>query len=437
MNRRYRGTRVFALCTVAVLTVAACGSSKKSSNTSQSPVSSGATQTTSGSAGTTTAAATSATSATTKGGASTTAAAAAGTSATTAGGAGTATAGDPLAQAKAATAQAIKSTNRHVDPTSRPAAKDKHVVVISSGEASLSSSIPSDAAVEAAKALGWKADLYDAKLNPANYGPLIRQAIAAGANGIVLDAIDCQAAKAPLQEAKAKGIVITSIYAFDCSDPLAGAEAKGLYDANVNFAGAEPGKLSESYGKDQANYVIANSENKAKVIVLEDDEFVVLKYTYKGFTDQIKASGGAEVVSTLQFTVADLASNLTAKVQAELLKHPDATWIKSPYTAATLAGVIPGLGDKAGKIKVMGGEGFQPELDLVRTGKIAAVNVISSDWTGWASIDAMNSVFNKTPTVDSGIGWTIVDKDHGLPASGNFIPAVDFKAEFKKAWGVA
>jgi ribose transport system substrate-binding protein len=49
----------------------------------------------------------------------------------------------------------------------------------------------------------------------------------------------------------------------------------------------------------------------------------------------------------------------------------------------------------------------------------------------------MNSLFRKEAPVDSGIGWTIADRTHNLPASGEFIPPVDFKTEFRKAWGVS
>ena len=49
----------------------------------------------------------------------------------------------------------------------------------------------------------------------------------------------------------------------------------------------------------------------------------------------------------------------------------------------------------------------------------------------------MNSVFLGQKPVDSGIGWTMVDAEHGLPASGEFVPPVDFKAEYQKAWGVS
>ena len=63
----------------------------------------------------------------------------------------------------------------------------------------------------------------------------------------------------------------------------------------------------------------------------------------------------------------------------------------------------------------MGGEGFADELDLIRSGKITAANVISSEWVGWAAVDTMNSVFLNQPPADSGIGWTMVDATHNLP----------------------
>jgi ribose transport system substrate-binding protein len=358
----------------------------------------------------------------------------------TTGGTTAATGGGGLQAATAATAEAEKGTSRPVDSTSRPAAKGKHVVVISSGQASISSQVPSDAAVAAAKAIGWQVDLYDAKLNPANFAPLLRQAVAAGADGIVLDAIDCQTVQQPLQEAKAKGIVVVPIYAFDCNDAHAGNAPQGLFSGVVNFgpkAAANVDAFTESYGADQANYIIAASQNKAKIIAIQDPEFTVLYYTLAGFTKAIEASGGSQIVDVLNITTTDLLSNqLVPKIQAELLRHPEANWIKSPFTYATTLGIVPALGSKAGQIKVMGGEGFAPELDLMRQGKISAANIISSEWTGWASIDTINSLFRKEQTVDSGIGWTIADSTHNLPPAGEFVPPIDFKSQFKKAWGV-
>jgi ribose transport system substrate-binding protein len=363
----------------------------------------------------------------------------AGSSATTVAGA-TATTIDPLTKAQASTALAEKGTYRNVDPTSRPAVKGKHIVVISAGESSISSQVPSDAAEAAAKAIGWQVQLYDAKLNPANWAPLVRQAIAAHADGIVLNAVDCDQVQQPLQEAKAAGIVVIPIYAFDCTDAHAGNESTNLFSANINYGprAANIDAFTESYGADQANYIIAASHNAAKIIAIQDPEFTVLYYTLKGFADTIAASGGSKIVDTLNVTQSDLLSGkLPALIEAELLRFPDATWIKSPYTYVTTLGISAALASKpAGSINVMGGEGFQPELDLIRKGVVTAANVISSEWTGWASIDTMNSAFSSQKPADSGIGWQIADKTT-IPPSGPMNPTVDFKSEYLKAWGVS
>jgi ribose transport system substrate-binding protein len=347
---------------------------------------------------------------------------------------------DQPAKAEAATQEAFKGTNRDVASTPRAAVKGKSIVVISAGQAASSSSVPSNGAVAAAKAIGWNVDLYDAKLDPSNYAPLVRQAIAAGVNGIVLDAIDCNTVKQPLEEAKAKGIAIVGIYAFDCTDSQAGGGDEALFSANINYGAkaVDPDAFAGVYGADQANYIIADSQNKAKIIAVQDPEFTVLYWTLKGFSDTIEASGGSQIVSTLEVTVADLSSGqIVPKIQAEILKHPEATWIKSPYTYVTTIGIAPALGANPNKIKVMGSEGFADELDLIRNGKITAANIISSEWVGWASIDTMNSFFLGQEPADSGIGWVMVDKDHNLPPSGEFVPPVDFQAQYKAAWGVS
>ena len=113
--------------------------------------------------------------------------------------------------------------------------------------------------------------------------------------------------------------------------------------------------------------------------------------------------------------------------------------MKSPYTSATLLGIAPAVvqSGRASKIYVMGGEGFAPELDLLRAGQgVNAVNIAPSDWTAWAAVDTMNSLFIGKPASESGLGWQLVDKTHNLPPSGAFVPTVDFKAAYKKAWGV-
>ena len=343
------------------------------------------------------------------------------------------------AAAKAELPKLYAGTSTAVNTTPRPAAKNKSVFIISAGQASISSSIPADAAQAAAQAAGWKATILDGKLEPSTYGGLVDQAIADGANGIILDAVDCNQVKGPLEQAKAKHIAVVPIYAYDCNDPTEDA-GPALFSAvpnTNNLPDKDLGAFAESYGRGQADYVIAASKNKARVLVLNDPEFTVLKYTTAGFDDQIAHSGGSKVVATLNFLAADLGSKLQQEIQAELLKYPSINWIKSPYTYATELGVVPALASQPkGKYDVMGGEGFQPELAGIASGSVTGAMAISSEWVAWAAVDAMNSVFTHRPTYPSGIGWELVDKAHNLPANGELVPKVNFEAAYEKAWGV-
>jgi ribose transport system substrate-binding protein len=341
-----------------------------------------------------------------------------------------------------ALAAVYKGTLADPDSASRPAVKGKKIVIISSGQASISSSIPVNAAEAAAKALGWSVTVYDSQLNPANAPGLVRQAINSGAQGIVLDAIDCAGVKAPLEEAKAKGITVVPIYAYDCNDPFAGKGSQPLFSSSVNYgadASKNLGAFAEKYGFAQAQAVIAATSSKAKVVFFNDDTTTVLHYTGKGFLDGMKTCATCSVVANVQFTGLDLGPTLQQKAASILLQHPEANAVKSPYTAATLLSIAPAItqSGRASKLFVMGGEGFQPELDLLRNHQgVDAVMIAPSDWTGWAAVDTMNSLFaGKTPAF-SGLGWQLVDRTHNLPASGAFVPTVDFKGLYKKAWGV-
>ncbi|HEX5588584.1 MAG TPA: substrate-binding domain-containing protein [Acidimicrobiia bacterium] len=340
--------------------------------------------------------------------------------------------------ASRATDRALRGRSTPVDPTPRPAVPGKHVVVISAGQASSTAKVGVDAAVAAAKAIGWQVDVYDAELNPANYAPLVRQAIAAGVDGIILGAIDCQAVAGPLREARAAKISVVAGGAFDCDDPHGGGAKRGLFSAPVNLEplASDPAAFARGYGADQASYIVHASDNAAKILVLQDPEFTTLFYTDDGFRKQIARSHGSEIVSTLEITTADFTNGrLVPKIQAELLRHPEVTWIKSPFTFATTLGIIPALGANPDHIDVMGGEGLEPELDLLRDGKITAVNVFPSEWLGWAAVDTLNSVFRGEAPVASGVGWMLADADHNLPPSGPARSRIDYETQYRKAWG--
>jgi ribose transport system substrate-binding protein len=274
--------------------------------------------------------------------------------------------------------------------------------------------------MEAAKAIGWKATVYDAAAQPVQLRPLVSQAIAAHVNGIILDAIDCDTVKGPLEQAKAAGIAVTAMYAFDCNDPHSTGGKVSLFDGVTNY-GAKNANLdlfTESYGSDQADYIIAKSHNTAKIIAIQDPEFTVLYYTLKGFDDTIAASHGSQVIATLDITQEDLVDgNVVPRSRPSwsAIPRPPGSRARSPMPPRWASS--PPWANPSHIPTSWAGEGFHNELDDISSNRITATNAISSDWTGWAAVDTLNSIFNHTKPVDSGIGWTLVDASHNLPTN--------------------
>ena len=90
------------------------------------------------------------------------------------------------------------------------------------------------------------------------------------------------------------------------------------------------------------------------------------------------------------------------------------------------------------QLAVIAGEGFPTNIQLIRDNKGQdACNAFPEEWTGFASVDALNSIFHGQKPQDAGAGWQLIDRDHNMPPPGKgYQPKKDFRAAYKKAWGV-
>lgn len=329
-------------------------------------------------------------------------------------------------------------------PTSGPkAAKNKNVWVISCGQQVISCSAGAKGAMDAAKAAGWKTTLYDGKFNPALFATGVSQAVAAKADGIILDAIDCAAAQGPMRQARKAGIELVGFYAFDCDDPNVGG--KPVYSGQVVTQGSPNYRDAVlKWAANSADWTAAKLNGKAKVIIFKQDELLVVKYIREGFEAELKrACPGCKIVATVPITGTDVGPKLQQKTQNAILQHPDANAVYTLYDGLVLAGVGAGVkaSGRAKDLVVVGGEGFAPNTDLVRSdsGEQTAGDGFPSDWTGFAAVDTMNRLFAGEKPVNSGIGWQVWDKTHNLPPSGPWVPIkdgkpVDYRAAYEKIW---
>ena len=347
-----------------------------------------------------------------------------------------------LAEVKTKVEAAYQGNDRSPPTDVLPPKKGLNVWIISPGMIGESSSIPVKAAKEAGETVGWKMTVFDGKLDPASFSAGIRQAIAAKADGIIVDAIDCAIIKQALAEARSAKVKTVGFFNYDCDDPNLGGGER-MFDGMVNF-GSQLGDyatLTRNFGAVKADWIIHKTGGKAKLIQFKEDEFLVLKYIREGFEAEFAKCKSCEIVATVDFTLADYGPKLQQKAQAALLKHPEANAVHVPYDTPMHFGVGGALVESGrnDQLEVIAGEGFPSNIALIHENKGQdAANAFPSEWTGWAAVDALNSVLQGKPPRDGGMGLKLIDREHNLPPAGKgYVPSVDFRSAYKKAWGLA
>lgn len=324
-------------------------------------------------------------------------------------------------------------------PTEGPTAQaGKNVIIVPCGTAAPGCSVPADGMVDAAEALGWNTTVIDGELNPTGYQDAMRQAIAAGPDGIMTTALSCTDIKPQLQAAIDAGIpVVGGPSSFDCD---ATDDGPNLYTAMINLGGT-PVEFNDALGAMRANYIIAKTGGNAKIIMTEHSDFLSTTLSQAGFDRVIATCGGCEIVATVDIAAGDLGVPATVqqKVATVLQQHPEANVLVS--ASDTVLGQIGQTlrQNNNPDLIVIGSESYPDTLDLMREGYSTAASAYSQDWGGWATADTLNRIFAEGDTAeipDSGMNLQMIDKDHGLnPEMGTpYTPSFDYKEIYEKVW---
>jgi ribose transport system substrate-binding protein len=349
--------------------------------------------------------------------------------------------GQGAAQAQAEVEKLYTGT-QHAPPTEGPKAQTgKNVWVISCGQVSESCVVPTTAHLDAGKHLGWKMTAFDGKFDPNQYNAGIQQAIADKADGIILISVDCQFVRASLKQAEAAGIKVIGNLVIDCDDPKVNQGAGGL-SAKVPVQGST--HTSEIVGKwaaAKADWAIAKLGGKVKAITLREPATPIFDIHRQAFEERLKERcSSCEVVEAVNYSTAkDYGGGLQQKIQQALLQHPEANLIVPNWDSDVTGGVGPAVqaSGRAGKLEIIGAEGYPGNLKLLSEGKQETASMgWNQEFLAWSINDALNRVFAGEQPVDGGSGWYLIDKDHNMPPLDKPAPArVDFQSQFKKLWG--
>jgi ribose transport system substrate-binding protein len=361
---------------------------------------------------------------------------------------GTTAAAPSSATAEAGLTAAVfkEIANQYVNPppTSGPTpVKNKTVWWMGCGNSVPACKLLSDAGGEAAKLLGWDFHVADGNLNQnGGYAAAIRTALAAHPDALVIQGMDCGQVEQPLQEAKAQGVPVLGVQSIDCSDETPGAPSL----ISVQYQYSNNAKSLKDYygafGRVAAKYLIAKEDGKAQVIAnLGKGGFY--EYMNDGFRTEMATCSGCKIVDEVRWADADTAPNgpWVHAFAASLAKHPEANSVFIPFDSLmTTSGGIQTIKDSGRTVDLVGANGNDPAtIQAVRDGQVTCITAAQDfRWLSYGAIDELNRFFSNEPTVPEGIGPTLVDKTHGLPAEGKaYTATTDFVALYKKLWGVS
>lgn len=359
----------------------------------------------------------------------------AGAGKTTAGGGG---AGAPgLAEAKAKVDRWLRGTSVEPVTDGAPAiAPGKNIWVISCGQSLSSCARGTKGAVEGARAVSWKTQVFDTKGDLSSAGNGIRQAIAAKADGIYVYFIDCSYMRKPLEEAKAAGIPVVQSEGVDCDQSDPGAPR--LFTWTTEYVEGPMMTWIRDFGRAMTSYLIVAGEGKGNILYLADNAAISTRAVVAGFEQEIATCGDCKS-KIVEYSFDEIGRGLSQRVQDELLRDQSITEVGVAYDALLNGGVSEGVQQAARtgrELTLTAGEGQQATMDLVRDGVVAAGVGLDNEWEGWSGIDSLNRLFAGRRPVSSGIGIQLYDKDHNTPASGPYVSTIDFRSAYKKAWGV-
>jgi ribose transport system substrate-binding protein len=280
---------------------------------------------------------------------------------------------------------------------------------------------------EAAGLLGAKVTVFDAagKVPEMNRG--MSQAVAAGADAIVMPGIDPALTSEPLDKARAKGIPVVDAY----GTSLDTKKLAGNF-AHVSILFRDGGKL-------QADYLIAHSKGEpVNAVIFNDSEFASEVQRAQGMQQELKRLCPKCKVQVKDVQLAKVQTELKTLTQNLLRKDPSINYLLADYDYQAQF-IVPGVlaAGAADKVFVVSADAAAPNLDLVRKGQQLVDIGEPLTWSGWALVDEVVRAMNKKPAIDEKIPQRVLDKSNLPPTNdeaqmfGN-----DYIAGYKQLWGI-
>ena len=278
---------------------------------------------------------------------------------------------------------------------------------------------------EAGKAAGVDVTVFDGQNSTSRYSEGINQAIAQGADGIILMAVQPAVVKEDLAAAKAAGIKVLSTLNGDPDE----AVADGTF-----------GNLTADYTADgelMGKWALYDSGCAADVVVVQSSPVHVWDLAAKGIESAITGSGSDSTVKVLDIDPAKIATDTGTQLQTALQVDPDVNYVLPVWDSA-MPYIAPAVASSGADAKVLAHDGISASLELIASGKDqqGTVAMPPPGWIGWAAFDEVGRAI--TGAADPGYvipTRLVTTQNVGDGSVGDVSPNyVDYQTAFTTAW---
>jgi len=340
---------------------------------------------------------------------------------------------DAVAKAKADVARYSGPQTTWEGPTTAPKPDaGKSIVFLSGDEQNDISHLYGQYIKQAGEKIGWKVTIIDGKGSPTSWLAGMNQAIALKRDGIAMFA-DAASLKDPISAGVAQGIKFVGLHAAGLPGPQP--------DLNlfVNIQ-EDPREI----GKAEAAWAIADSDGKARVVILSHNEYAIAEVKSMATKAEVEACGGCKVLDYV---------NSPASEAAQRQPQLTTSWVQRfgvPFYATSVGDndwdfAVPVLrsgGIDPSQVKLIAADGNRSAYDRIRKGDQYQVVTVSEpiELQAYQAVDELNRAFHGQAPSGFVQPPFLVTKDNIHSEGGDqntFIPSNDYKKHYLQIWGVA
>jgi ribose transport system substrate-binding protein len=208
------------------------------------------------------------------------------------------------------------------------------------------------------------------------------------------------------------------------------------------------GADNEQVGKLEADYIIAKSGGKAKIVYYYAPEYTVFAGAAARFQQEIKSACPACTISVQKAPAAQIGTTFPSRLVSYLQQHGDTQWVAMAFGSLMLG--VPQALQKAGlasKVQTISQAGGSDNFSYIKAGQQTVDLSLSLPILTWSVLDSAARAITGQPDPnvklgDSGILSTqppieFITKDKVTwGPHDTFVGFDNYQARFKKLWGV-